>query len=190
MTTRYIDLFRTESKNYLSYDPNNTTTTNQTYPHSPNYRYESYIEFIDFDNARICMFNLNNYLDILKNGVYVSEHSTYAHEGLVVLLDARDYYKDNRIIMRINWSYNAGVFTCKLDVEDQGFFNTKVCGDVPVQVCRDYWDITSGFLTISAKKERQYNDSNLRLLMLKRELEKEQRNNAELKQWLDDNKDN
>ena len=49
MTTRYIDLFRTESKNYLSYDPNNTTTTNQTYPHSPNYRYESYIEFIDFD---------------------------------------------------------------------------------------------------------------------------------------------
>ena len=146
-------------------------------------------EFIDFDNARICMFNLNNYLDILKNGVYVSEGSTYAHEGLVVLLDARDYYKDNRVVFRINWSYNAGVFTCKLDVEDLGFFNTNVCRDVPVQVFRDYWDITSEFLSISAKKERQYNDSNLRLLQLQQELEKEQRNNAELKQWLEDNKD-
>ncbi|MBQ7851374.1 MAG: hypothetical protein IJ342_00620 [Muribaculaceae bacterium] len=146
-------------------------------------------EYIDFDNARICMFNVNNYLDILKDGVYVSEGSTYAHEGVVVLLDSHDYYKDNRVVFRINWSYNAGVFTCKLDVEDVGFFNTKVCGDLPVQVCRDYWDITSGFLSISAKKERQYKDSNLRLLQLQQELEKEQRNNAELKQWLEDNKD-
>ena len=36
--TRYIDLFRAESKKYLSYDPDNTTTTNQTYPHNPKCR--------------------------------------------------------------------------------------------------------------------------------------------------------
>lgn len=132
-------------------------------------------EHIDFDNARICMFNLNNYFDILKNGVYVSKHSTYSHDGFVVLIDRHDIYKNNRLILRINWSYNAGVFTCKLDVEDVGFFNTKACNYLPVQVNHEYWGITSGFLSIGAKFKHNLENANLRVLMAEQELEKAKR---------------
>ena len=48
--TQYNDLFSSRlDKNYLQYDSNRTITTNTTYPHSKKYRYESSIEFIDFN---------------------------------------------------------------------------------------------------------------------------------------------
>lgn len=147
-------------------------------------------EPIDFDNAQICMFNLNNYLDVLKDGVYVSKHSTYAHEGVVVLLDINDIYKNNRVVLRFNWSYSAGVLTFDPYVEDIGFFNETLCNDVPVVAYEDYWNISSGFLHRSAKIERDYKNSNLRLIMLeqkfKEEFEAEKKRNAELKQMLED----
>ena len=145
-------------------------------------------EPIDFDNAQICMFNLNNYLDVLKDGVYVSKHSTYAHEGVVVLLDIHDVYKNNCVVLRFKWSYSAGVLTFDPYVEDLGFFNETLCNDVPVVAHKDYWNISSGFLDISAKYELDFKNSNLRLIMLeqkfKEEFEAEKKRNAELKQWL------
>lgn len=47
----YKDLFegRNLQNNYLIYNKDNVVTTSLTYPHSPDYEFESYIENIDFD---------------------------------------------------------------------------------------------------------------------------------------------
>jgi len=149
-------------------------------------------EYIDFDNARICMFNLNNYFDIQQDGVFVSKQSKYEHDGVVVLIDPRDIYKNNRVILRVKWSYNAGVLTCKCDVEALDFFNAELCNELPEAVYNDYWNISSGLLDISAKYELDYKNSNLRLIMLKQKFKEEfleeRQRNAHLKQWLDDHK--
>lgn len=152
----------------------------------------SIYEPIEFDNARICMFNLNNYFDIQKDGVFVSKQSKYEHDGVVVLIDPRDIYKNDRVILRVKWSYNAGVLTCKCDVEALDFFNAELCNELPEAVYNDYWNISSGLLDISAKYEFDYKNSNLRLIMLKQNFKKEfleeRQRNAHLKQWLDDHK--
>ena len=145
-------------------------------------------DYIDFDNARICMFNLNNYFDIQQDGVFVSKQSKYEHDGVVVLIDPRDIYKNDRVILRVKWSYNAGVLTCKCDVEALDLFNAELCNELPEAVYNDYWNISSGLLDISAKYELDYKNSNLRLIMLEQEFKKkyeaEKKRNAELKQWL------
>lgn len=149
-------------------------------------------EDIDFDNALICMFNLNNYFDIQKDGVYVSKHSTYCHDGVVVLIDPRDIYKNDRVILRVKWSYHAGELTCKCNVEALDFFNAELCNELPEAVYNDYWSISSGLLDISAKYEFDYKNSNLRLIQLKQnfkeEFLEERQRNARLKQWLDEHK--
>ena len=149
-------------------------------------------DYIDFDNARICMFNLNNYFDIQQDGVFVSKQSKYEHDGVVVLIDPRDIYKNDRVILRVKWSYNAGVLTCKCDVEALDFFNAELCNELPEAVYNDYWNISSGLLDISAKYEFDYKNSNLRLIMLKQKFKEEfleeRQRNAHLKQWLDDHK--
>ena len=47
----YSDLFKEKGlgKNFLIYDKDKTITTSLTYPNSPDYEFESYIENIDFD---------------------------------------------------------------------------------------------------------------------------------------------
>ena len=103
-------------------------------------------EDIDFDNAQICMFNPNNYLDIISDGVCVSRQAKYEHEGFVVIADPDDVYKQDRIIARITWSYNAGVFNFKFDVVNMGFFHDEVIGNAYAQAQADYMNISSGFL--------------------------------------------
>lgn len=48
--TQYHELFKSDTdKNCFVHDPNKVTTTSMTYPHSKDYNYNSYIEFINFD---------------------------------------------------------------------------------------------------------------------------------------------
>ena len=137
-------------------------------------RLQELYEDIDFDNAYISMFNLNNYLDILQNGVYVIEHSTYYHEGFVVLLDPDDIYMFDRIVARINWSYNAGVLNFEFHVEKEDFFNTTLVFYAPRQPCLDYWNISSGFLSQQAKLELNLKHENEHIERLEKQLELEQ----------------
>lgn len=106
---------------------------------------------IDVDNAQICVFNLNNYLDVLQDGVYTSRRSTYTHEGLITLRDPDDVFKLNRIVARITWSYIAGVFTFEFNVEREDYFNDTVILDLPEIVQNETGLIFSGFLSQPAK---------------------------------------
>ena len=105
---------------------------------------------IDFDNAFIVMFKLNNYFDIMQDGVFNSETSKDRHEGFVVLLEP--YYKLERLIIRINWSYYDKVLALDFRIEDEGFFNMTLSSQLPLEVFREYWSITSGFMDSSRAK--------------------------------------
>lgn len=102
---------------------------------------------IDFDNADICMFNLNNYLDTLHDGVYMSNRSTYSHEGFVVIFDPDDIYMFDRIVARFNWSYISGFIDFEFNVEPLDLFNTETIYNTPENVQNDYWSVSSGFLS-------------------------------------------
>ena len=142
---------------------------------------------IDFDNADICMFNLNNYLDYaINNGVYKSANSTYSHEGFVVLLDPEDMYMQNRIVIRVLWSYAAGKLTLNFDVEDLGFFNETIVHKADPRAFQDYWSISSGFLNGKASLKVRLRTSNLRIYELEQRLEQEKQRNADIQKRLDE----
>ena len=108
------------------------------------------LEGFDFDNAFFVMFKLNNYFDIMQDGVFVSEHSRDKHEGVIVLLDP--FYKLERLIVRINWSYHDSALDIEFRVEDEGFFNMTLSSYLPLEVFREYWSITSGFMQADVSK--------------------------------------
>ena len=140
---------------------------------------------LHFDNAFICMFKLNNYLDILQDGVYVSKDSTYSHDGLVVMLDPDDDYMQDRIVARYNWSYNAGTFTFDFHVENYGEFNTETIYHVPRDVFVDYWNTSSGFLSQQAKLEMNLKHSKQRVETLNESIEREQRRQKKIVERLE-----
>ena len=146
-------------------------------------------EHIDFDNAQICMFNVNNYLDILQDGVYVSEHSKYEHEGFVVLFDPDDMYMLDCIIARITWSYFAGVFNFEFHVEDVGYFNTETICHAPREVYVEYWSTSSGFLSIQAKLEMNLKHSRQRIADFEDAIEREKNRVERIEKRLKDIKE-
>lgn len=141
-------------------------------------------EHIDFDNAQVCMFNLNNYLDVLHDGVYVSEHSKYDHEGFVVIFDPDDVYVQDRVIARIHWSFNAGVLNFEFDVEDFGLFNTETICHAPRDVYIEYWSTSSGFLSKKAKLDLNLRHSNERIETLENALKLERDRNERITKGL------
>lgn len=143
-------------------------------------------DHLDFDNAQICMFNVNNYLDILKDGVYMSEHSTYSHEGFVVLFDPDDVFVQDRIIARFNWSYIAGGFNFEFNVESEGLFNTQTCYHAPVEVFNEYWSTSSGFLSQRAKLEMNLKHAQQSRDDHKKAFEMRERQISKIKQSLDE----
>ena len=75
---------------------------------------------IDVEDCFISIFNLNNYLDVLKEGQYVSRHSMFEHEGLIVLLLPDNPL--NRINARIVWCYTEGDLSLTFNIEDEATF--------------------------------------------------------------------
>lgn len=107
-------------------------------------------EDIDFDNAFVVMFNLNNYFDIMQDGVYVSEQSRDKHDGALVFLDP--YYKLERLCIRVLWTYHDNTLDIEFRVEDEGFFNMTLSCYLPPAPFREYWSITSGFMNSDISK--------------------------------------
>lgn len=77
---------------------------------------------IDIDDSYFVLFNVNNYLDIFKDGVYRSETSELEHEGVIVLLE--DLLEG--VFARIKWSYLQGEFSFSLTFEDVKDFEQKI----------------------------------------------------------------
>lgn len=140
---------------------------------------------IDFDDAFVVMFNLNNYFDILQDGVYNSETSKEKHEGFVVLVEPD--YKLERLILRITWSYYDGTLDIEFDVEDEGFFNMEVSHLLPPAVCREYWSLHSGLKIADVSKlEIDLQQSKSRVETLQSGIDLEERKQKRIEKKLDE----
>lgn len=144
------------------------------------YSYEN----IDFNNVFFVMFNLNNYLDILQNGVYVSETSKDKHEGFIVLLEP--CYKVERLCLRVMWSFHDNKLDIEFSVEDVGFVNCEMLFYLPVDCFHEYWSITSGLLNMDISKlEMDLKQSKERIESHKKSIEFEQERSAHIIKKLD-----
>ena len=140
---------------------------------------------LDFDNAFIVMFNLNNYFDIMQDGVFNSETSKDKHEGVIVLLDP--FYKLERLIVRITWSYHDNALDIEFRVEDEGFFNMTLSSYLPRDVYVEYWSITSGFMQADMSKlEMDLKHSKTRVNDFKSAIELEERKQKRIIKKLDE----
>lgn len=101
----------------------------------------------NIDDSYFALFSLNNYLDVLKDGVYVSRTSTYSHEGIVVLIDPEDH--DRRVYLRFIWSYSRGELDLQLHVESKKDFNNKVLVSI-----KDY-EVIEEYLQIDKEPSRK-----------------------------------
>ena len=142
-------------------------------------------EHIDFDDAQICMFNPNNYLDIIHDGVFVSKQALYEHEGFIVIADPDDIYNHDRIVARISWSYNAGLFNLRFDVVNLGVFHEDVIDKAYAQAQVDYMGISRGFIDRKAGLKVSLKNSLNKIEYYEEILEKE-RERAETLQTLID----
>ena len=143
---------------------------------------------LDFDNAFIVMFNLNNYFDTLRDGVYTSKTSKDKHEGVVVFVEPN--YKIDRVIIRIKWGYNDGILDYEFIFEDVGFFNLTLSNDLPQDVYDEYWAISSGLmqtdiakLEIDLKNKKESIETHKNIIARdKRDIERIERKLKKLKQ--------
>lgn len=94
---------------------------------------------LNTDDSYFVRFNLNNYLDKLKDGVYVGRNSTYYHEGVIVLIDPAD--KTNRVYLRIYWSYSRGELDLQADVEDLSVFHMSTSAELSYYVLKEFLDL-------------------------------------------------
>ena len=140
---------------------------------------------IDFDDAQICMFNPNNYLDIIHDGVFVSKQALYEHEGFIVIADPDDIYNHDRIVARISWSYNAGLFNLRFDVVNLAVFHEDVIDKAYAQAQVDYMGISRGFIDRKAGLKVSLKNSLNKIEYYEEILEKE-RERAETLQTLID----
>lgn len=99
-------------------------------------------ERIDLDDAYFVIFNLNNYLDELNQGVYVSKSSRpedRSHDGVIVLIE--DFY--SMAYLFINWSYVQGHVHLFVVFEDGSEFSNKTINETNVEgVIKEYRSIT------------------------------------------------
>lgn len=141
---------------------------------------------IDFDNAHLVMFNLNNYFDILRDGVYTSENVKDKHDGAIVLLEP--YFKLERIFIKISWSYHAGVLDFEFDELDEGHFNETLSMRLPPAVCQAYhFGIFSGLMDSErAKLEQSLENLNFEIYMSEQQLDRMKKQKADVSKRIDE----
>ena len=141
-------------------------------------------EGFDFDNAFFVMFKLNNYLDVMQDGVFRSEHSKAKHEGAIILCDPN--YEIEMLCVRIKWSYHDNKLDIELYVEDEGHFRLKVSGRLPPAPYREFWSISTGFQQSDiAKLEMDLKHARQRIESFKSAVEMEERRVESIERKLD-----
>lgn len=134
----------------------------------------------DLDDSYFVMFALNNYLDILKDGVYRSKHSRHEHEGVIVLLE--DFYEG--VFARLKWSYLHGEFSLSLEFEKVNDFEEKVSLDVlNPEILIDFNSMTKT-VTHKGKLEFERKHTLKEIDFLKQELAKNEKRLNELDEEL------
>ena len=105
-------------------------------------RLQEYHQDIDFNDCYFSIFNLNNYLDVLFEGQYVSKvYSSYWHEGVIVLIDP---YSEDRVCMSLNWTFHDHELKLELNVIDIGEFNERTINETNLdELIKEYWSITN-----------------------------------------------
>lgn len=113
---------------------------------------------LDIDNCYFTIFNVNNYLDVLNDGVYTQGASKFHHEGVLVFLDGFD---EVRLTMTCEWSFYYNT-RCALSliVEDNGKFNEHIIDRTNNdELINEYWSITTVY-TREGALERRIKDLN------------------------------
>lgn len=105
---------------------------------------------IDFDDAFVVMFNLNNYFDILQDGVYNSIQSRDKHDGAIVLCNPD--YKLEVLCVLISWSYHNKTLDIEFHVEEEGSFRLELSDMLPPAPYHEFWSISTGFLQADISK--------------------------------------
>ena len=96
-------------------------------------------EDIDLDDAYFVMFALNNYLDVLNDGVYISKSSALEHEGVIVLFE--DILEG--VFARIKWSYLHQELSLSLQFESVKDFESEIAPDLSnLELLQDFNDRT------------------------------------------------
>lgn len=119
---------------------------------------EVYHEF-DLDECYYTIVNVNNYLDVLNEGQYTSNWSSFHHEGFIVLLDPFD--KLNQIYMTITWTCYNGVCETSFEVIEAGAFNETLLEQIDNdELLKEYSSITQVYSFEYALKKRIDEDKN------------------------------
>lgn len=134
---------------------------------------EVYFE-LDLDNCYFTVFSLNNYFDVMREGQYVSEYSSYYHEGALVLLDLLN---DLKLYLSMNWSFNKGEIELELEVCDEEDFVSKIHSTNNDELIEEYRNLTEDL----SPEERLLNQKEAHLSLI-------EFNELQIKKQIEENK--
>lgn len=96
---------------------------------------------LDLDECYFTIVNVNNYLDVLNEGQYTSDWSSFHHEGVIVLLDPLD--KLERVFMSISWACYHDLCETAFEVIDEGDFHETILEQIDdEELLKEYTMIT------------------------------------------------
>ena len=114
---------------------------------------------LDLDECYYTIVNVNNYLDVLNEGQYTSNWSSFHHEGFIVLLDPLD--KLQRLCLSISWACYHDLCETTFEVIDEGDFNETILEQIDnVEILEEYSSITQVYSYEYALKKRIDDDKN------------------------------
>ena len=138
-------------------------------------------ENIDLDDAYFVMFSFNNYLDVLKDGVYKSKYDENEHEGVIVLFEDIS----NGLIARIKWSYSHGELNYEFYFEELNKFESEYALELSnLELLQDFRKRTQMVSSNKGKLQFLRKQRLKEIEFLEFELEKEKKKLKELDEKL------
>ena len=114
---------------------------------------------LDLDECYFTIVNVNNYLDVLNEGQYTSNWSSFHHEGFIVLLDPLD--KLQRLCLSISWACYHDLCETAFEVIDEGDFNETILEQIDnEEILKEYSSITQVYSFEHAIRRRIEDDKN------------------------------
>ena len=142
---------------------------------------EVYFE-LDVDNCYFTVISLNNYLDMLKDGVYVSKDTSYYHEGALVLLDLEN---DLKLYLTMDWRFDRGEIELALELHDEETFDIRLHESYDKALIEEFENLTCSLSPEELLQEQKqahlnlikYND-----LTIEEKLKENERSNQIIKE--------
>lgn len=135
---------------------------------------------IDLDDAYFVAFPLNNYLDVLEDGVYRSKTSEFEHEGVIALLE--DF--NEGVFAHIEWNYLEDDFFLTIRFQDFSLIDHVLTFDCSnPDVIKEFHSI-SKTVSRQGKLEIKRKHALNQIEFLKEEIEKNERQIKEIDEEL------